>query len=58
MKMSRDRKPAQKSYKPTKDNRGYQPQVDTPGDPNPQGGYTPISEGDNLSNPPKPPSEE
>ncbi len=56
--MSRDRKPLQEDYQPKRGDRGYQPQVDTPGDPNPQSGYIPTSEGDNPTNTPTPPSEE
>lgn len=48
--------PVNDGYSPS-EKKGYQPQPARPsGDPKPQSGYVPTSEGDNPSNKPKPPT--
>ncbi|HUT44419.1 MAG TPA: hypothetical protein VMW95_08790 [Desulfobacterales bacterium] len=56
--MSNGRKIIQDGYQPREQERGYQPQVDTPNEPKPESGYTPTVSGDTTTNSPKPPDEE
>ncbi|GEM_PF-1985782 len=57
--MNDGKKPLREGYQPNQDQgKGYQPQVDTPGAPEPESGYAPTGQGDNPSNPPQPPDEE
>lgn len=60
--MSSERKQINEGYQPSINERGYQPikpQNIPTGDPKPQGGYQPTtSQGDNQSNPSRPPKDE
>lgn len=56
--MSNGNKPVQEGYQP-QGQRGYQPQVNTPNIPEPQGGYTPTTgQGGNPPSSPQPPDGE
>jgi len=59
--MTEDKRVIIEEYQPEIIKKGYQPSapINTPpGDPKPQGGYQPISSGDNPSNRPTPPGDE
>lgn len=55
-----DRKPINEGYQPSAPEllkKGYQPILDTPHRPAPDGGYQPVSTGDSPANVPSPPKE-
>ncbi len=59
--MTEEKKIIIEGYQPETIKKGYQPSapINIPtGDPKPQGGYQPISSGDNPSNRPTPPGDE
>jgi hypothetical protein len=54
-----DKQLTNNGYRPTSEkvDRGYQPILETPHKPSPNGGYQPVSTGDNPANAPTPPKE-